>query len=80
VQSLLQSQRQNVWKTMAFCLACGVLGGAVAMSADRMLKPTLTPEQQTALQWGTALQAAWPNLPHQSQKTIKDAAGGKGGE
>lgn len=80
VQNLLQAQRQNVWKTMAFCLACGLLGGALALSGNRMFAPQLTPEQKSIMQWGAAAQAAWPNLPHQAQKAIKDAAGGKGGE
>jgi len=81
---LREAENSNVKTWVIGVLAAAVLGGAsggglLAWSLNHASPPELTKDQQQAIQWGTALQAAWPKLSPQVQKVIKDSANGREG-
>lgn len=82
-EKLREAENSNV-KTWAIAvLGAAIIGGAVggglmAWAARRPVE--LTKDQQQAMQWGTALQTAWPKLTPQVQKSIKEAVNAKEGQ
>lgn len=83
IETLQDAERSNaktwiVAVAMAAVIGGAVGGGVMAWALNRASSSELTKEQQTSIQWGAAVQAAWAKLPAQSQKAIKDAANGKG--
>lgn len=84
ITKLREAENSNAKKWVVAVLGAAVIGGAVgggamAWTLKRAITPELTQNQQASIQLGTAVQAAWPKLPLQSQKTIKDAASGRRG-
>lgn len=79
---LREAERSNTWTwvvglLMAAMLA-GVAGaGTLAWAEKHFAGPDLTKEQQTAIEWGNALQAAWPKLPAKVREEIKAASQGQ---
>jgi cellobiose-specific phosphotransferase system component IIA len=80
---LREAENSNV-KTWAIAVRVAAIiggtvsGGVMAWAAGHW-PVDLTKEQTQAMQWGTALQEAWPKLSPQVQKSIKDAVSKKEG-
>lgn len=84
-EKLRAAEQYSVTKWGLAVVIAAVIGGAfgggvVAWASKHPGTPELTKEQQTALQYGKAVNKVWGELPHQSQKAIKDAVSEKGGE
>lgn len=66
-QKLLRAQRQNVWRTMAYGLACSILGGAVVLSANYYGRDKL---KETYLSYGKAVVQSWEKLDEKAKSAI----------
>lgn len=66
-QELLRAQRHNLWKTMAYCLVSGILGGAVMLSANYFGRDKL---KETYLSYGQAVVQSWEKLDEKAKSVI----------
>lgn len=67
VQAALQVQEKSLWKTLLLCLACGLIGGLVAVGVD-MVSSNKQQDSYTAL--GKAVSASWEKLDAKAKATI----------
>lgn len=67
---VLGSVRQSTGRTVALALVCGLMGGAVAVGADYLLKSDSRTNEQQLMTQGGALGRAWEKLDAKTQKMI----------
>lgn len=82
---LKEAERTNGRIWVIGVLTAAILGGAAGGSAmawalNETASGQITKSQQSAIQWGMAVQAAWTKLTPQTQKMLKDAANAKEGQ
>ena len=82
--NLRKAESANVKTWIVGVISAAVLGGAaggsvLAWSLNHTAPRELTKDEQQAIQWGNATQAAWPKLSPQVQKVIRDSANGRAG-
>lgn len=69
---VLGSVRQSTGRTVALALVCGLMGGAVAVGADYLLKSDSRGNEQQLMTQGGALGRVWEKLDAKTQKMIRE--------
>lgn len=69
---ILGTARQNIARTVTLALACGLMGGAVAVGADHLLQPNTQANEQQLITQGGALGRVWDKLDAKTQKIIRE--------
>jgi hypothetical protein len=72
VTETVNEMRSNTWKTMVYCLACGIFGAGITVFTFIYFDDTTT--KADMLKYGAAVGKVWQKLPPASQKLIKEAA------
>lgn len=68
VQEAMQVQQKSLWKTLLLCLACGLIGGLVAVGVN-MVSGDRQQDGYTAL--GKAVSASWNKLDAKTKALIE---------
>jgi len=66
-QKLLITQRQNLWRNMLYCLAAGILGGAVILAANFYARDQL---REVYIDYGKAVVSSWEKLDKNAKAVI----------
>lgn len=69
---VLESVRQSTVRTVAIALVCGLMGGAVVVGADYLLKSDSRGNEQRLMTQGGALGRVWEKLDAKTQKMIRE--------
>jgi hypothetical protein len=69
---VLGSVRQSTVRTVALALVCGLMGGAIAVGADYLLKSDSRTNEQQLMTQGGALGRVWEKLDAKTQKMIRE--------
>ncbi len=69
---VLESVRQSTVRTVALALVCGLMGGAVVVGADYLLKSDSRGNEQRLMTQGGALGRVWEKLDAKTQKMIRE--------
>lgn len=67
VKKLLRAQDQNIWKTLALCFVCGLIGGLAVLSANAF---THDKQQEAYTELGKAVAASWDKLDNKARTAI----------
>ncbi|MET3135223.1 hypothetical protein AAKU55_005531 [Oxalobacteraceae bacterium GrIS 1.11] len=72
VQKVLRSQQQSIWRTLALCLACGMVGGGVVLGANLF---TYDKREAGFTELGKVVAASWDKLDNKARTTINAERG-----
>lgn len=72
VQRVLRSQQQSIWRTLALCLACGMVGGGVVLGANLF---TYDKREAAFTDLGKVVAASWDKLDNKARATINAERG-----
>lgn len=72
VQKVLRSQQQSIWRTLALCLACGMVGGGVVLGVYLF---TYDKREAAFTDLGKVVAASWDKLDNKAKATINAERG-----
>lgn len=72
VQKVLRLLKQNIWKNLALCFACGLIGGLVVVSANTF---THNKQKEAYIDLGKAVSASWDKLDGKAKALISSERG-----